>query len=517
MVLSQEPVKMNVFLQFLFDLEKVNKYLREKWIQIYDISYIDNQIITQALEEKLPLMADILGHLSQKATGKKSDLVNTLEQTLSLSEKNNNNQNLQQKKEITVPIPFNLTKPKPKALPEPIKIEKKVKANPIPQTIFKTNIEQINQKGKERLENIKKQVEQEYKESKIQKFEFQLDKRPTNIQKIYQEVEEKLNQELQFEKKNYRPPPTFKEPVEIKHNIAAILREDAKIKSVQEQEAKRLKDLEWNMRDSAEFENWKKEMKYKEQIEILEQQQRTKIEMELAREGAMKAFNEKIEKNKLQVLDMKDEQKRNQEEIIKKKEENILENKQVVLSVQETRDNASKEIAKLIEKKKLQADELKQKIEEELSKIKEEEEVERKKKEEIIRQIRELQKQPKQRTKGFDPTETMGYGLLQEMSLVQLREKLNEMKIIKEIEKEQRRENNLKKKDEKLQDIEVKVQEIKENSEMSLSNAKTKLEQSKKLQNKKKKHDDQQLQLPGPRYDAINSITEQKDEEDEHK
>lgn len=41
-----------------------------------------------------------------------------------------------------------------------------------------------------------------------------------------------------------------------------------------------------------------------------------------------------------------------------------------------------------------------------LLKKKEEEEVERKKKEELIRKIREIQKQPKERTKGYDPTET---------------------------------------------------------------------------------------------------------------
>lgn len=41
-----------------------------------------------------------------------------------------------------------------------------------------------------------------------------------------------------------------------------------------------------------------------------------------------------------------------------------------------------------------------------LLKKKEEDEVERKKKEELIRKIKEIQKQPKERTKGFDPTET---------------------------------------------------------------------------------------------------------------
>ena len=46
------------------------------------------------------------------------------------------------------------------------------------------------------------------------------------------------------------------------------------------------------------------------------------------------------------------------------------------------------------------------------------------KKEELIRQIRELEKIPIQRTKGFDPTEAGGHGLMIEMSVAELRERL---------------------------------------------------------------------------------------------
>lgn len=46
------------------------------------------------------------------------------------------------------------------------------------------------------------------------------------------------------------------------------------------------------------------------------------------------------------------------------------------------------------------------------------------KKQELIRQIRELEKIPIQRMKGFDPTEAGGHGLMEEMSIAELRERL---------------------------------------------------------------------------------------------
>ena len=44
-----------------------------------------------------------------------------------------------------------------------------------------------------------------------------------------------------------------------------------------------MKNLEMNMRDETEYENWKKEMKEKDMYEQLQNQQKRKIEMELAR------------------------------------------------------------------------------------------------------------------------------------------------------------------------------------------------------------------------------------------
>lgn len=44
---------MNVFFEFLFDIDLVIELVKPKWIEVYDENYIDNDIIGK-LEERLP-------------------------------------------------------------------------------------------------------------------------------------------------------------------------------------------------------------------------------------------------------------------------------------------------------------------------------------------------------------------------------------------------------------------------------------------------------------------------------
>lgn len=139
--------------------------------------------------------------------------------------------------------------------------------------------------------------------------------------------------------------------------------------------------------------------------------------------------------------------------------------KEVVISVQSQKDNAAKEVEKVKEEKKRIRDEINKDITEAMQRKKEEEAIEQRKKEELIRQIRELEKIPIVRTKGYDPTETGGHGLLEELSLAELRERLEFNKRQREIEVNQKREENLKAKEdfaEKLMGESERVQKARE-------------------------------------------------------
>jgi len=71
----------------------------------------------------------------------------------------------------------------------------------------------------------------------------------------------------------------------------------------------------------------------------------------------------------------------------------------------------------------------------------------------LIRQIRELERIPIVRTKGFDPTEAGDHGLLEEMSIAELRERLEFQRRQNEQDLEMRRQQNLAKKDKEAEDL----------------------------------------------------------------
>lgn len=77
------------------------------------------------------------------------------------------------------------------------------------------------------------------------------------MEKIKEEAEKRFQEEHKVVDTYWRPVPDFSEPSDVKLNVAAILREDKKLKELEEAEKKKLHDLEWNLRDSTEFENWK--------------------------------------------------------------------------------------------------------------------------------------------------------------------------------------------------------------------------------------------------------------------
>ena len=62
-------------------------------------------------------------------------------------------------KKVTIPVPFNLSENKPRILQEPMAISNQIKIKPLPLADYKkTSLKEIEEKRKEQLEIIKKNI-----------------------------------------------------------------------------------------------------------------------------------------------------------------------------------------------------------------------------------------------------------------------------------------------------------------------------------------------------------------------
>lgn len=84
-------------------------------------------------------------------------------------------------------------------------------------------------------------------------------------------MEDKEEQKLQFNRKHRIDMPEYNENGAVRMTYGQILREEKKIKEKQKIEEEVIKDLEWNMRDSSEFNNWRREQDHLEELNRLEE------------------------------------------------------------------------------------------------------------------------------------------------------------------------------------------------------------------------------------------------------
>ena len=98
--------------------------------------------------------------------------------------------------------------------------------------------------------------------------------------------------------------------------------------------------------------------------------------------------------------------------------------KDMIAQVHSNKEAAAEQVILKKQQNKDIRDEVHKDLQEGLKKRADEEAAQLAKRMELIRQIRELEKIPIQRTKGFDPTEAGGHGLMEEMSIAELRERL---------------------------------------------------------------------------------------------
>ncbi|CAM9215726.1 unnamed protein product, partial [Scytosiphon promiscuus] len=421
---SEDPTKMAQLLNYLMDWERVEGQLTQDWLTVFDLKYINDKMVGGLRRasakikdycEKLAVKAFSLSQAREEAKAKMG-LADVAE------------------KPLTVPRPFNLTKPGLRKVPEPIKIDQAslkttggaVLVGPSTDRLYRTNLAEVESGKKERLEKLRRQTVDKYKEmEEAGRGMFRLHETRNTLDALKEEAEKRMVEQLQFDKRFPTDVPKYpEEGSQVRLNAAAILREDALLKRKQGQDAKLIKSFESELRDSTEYYLWQTEMRdrdaaiRKEQVErkrayakASQQAARDSLEMQRAANSEI-AARIKVEK------DVMKEQREAEEELA------VFMNRRLVKEVAEVRSTAPKDAVKrVLDEKKWGKEKLCQELEELRAARKREVKEEEAKKKEAVLKLKE-QDVHEHHVKVFDPTESAGLGLLNEMSLVETKVRL---------------------------------------------------------------------------------------------
>jgi len=411
---------MSVFLSYVFDVSRLERSVKWDWLKIFDLEYVENYMLRPISESALAaekMRVEMLAKASGLAAEKEAS-----DGRVGIPEL--------PKKAPTRALSPRLTKAAPRAVPPPHKIPQEVIPGIEPQYLERTSLGQIEMEKTTRGELELEKTLQKYSESKIQPFE--LHETRSRLRASRRDAEAKDAANLQFEVK-HGPSLPFKpstQKPEFRMNASAYLREDSLYKRKQEDEVKLIKSYESELRDSTEYFRWQTEMRDKDQQGRREQVERVRMLAKLSAEEAQQAMEKQRNDNAEIAALIKVESAEMQKQLSFEADMHSLLNKQLVKEVIAVREHAPKEAqARLLEQRK----ERRAVIREEMSAFQSEKDEEELRsqaaREENVKQLKALSEVHSTPAKVFDPTESIGIGLLDEMSLLEMKERLSINKV----------------------------------------------------------------------------------------
>ncbi|KAA6395889.1 MAG: putative myosin heavy [Streblomastix strix] len=292
--------------------------------------------------------------------------------------------------------------------------------------------------------------------------------------------------------------PQYPDNANVRLNVAAVLREEKVFRKKQEEEAKILKQYEQDLRDSSEFEDWKQKGREKDEEDLRQKIEKTKEEIAQLSLEAQKAKILNVAKNQLAAAELQGDiasklhEKREADE--EEKERLMRQAEELNIETKNAVDEAKRLLA---EKKKENAEQMAAEKAQRAKEVAEQKAIEDAKRREIILQIKALERIPQTegRYQQFDPTTTPGYGLMDEMSLIELRDRLVMLQERELREREERRKGILAQKAEKDEEMAARVDFIAKLRQKSNIEAKGRRDKEAQLaeerrQRELKKHND---------------------------
>ncbi|KAG7376659.1 hypothetical protein PHYPSEUDO_012945 [Phytophthora pseudosyringae] len=418
LALALQPTSMHTFLSYLFNPEELRGTLQGQWTRVLDAEFVETEIIGKMILFK-PDIDKLLSQLHAKAFGRAASTRTSSPDAVDSASS----------KPPTVPIAPNITQPKPRRVLEPIRIPREVKANPVPASLNRLSLAELQAQQEARKQRTKAQVASKYDSS--DEFQFATAARGSNLEAIREEVERERDAALQFDFKA-KPVPhastsaaTAANTTEVKLNAAAILREDALHQRKKDREAALIRAYESELRDPLEFYRWQANMQQQDEANWRREVETRRLEMVQAQYDAIEAARQAKLENRDVALEMKERARSRAVEREQEENELVEKYRNLTEEVKRVRDTAPREAeAQVRAENARQRDALQEFLAAERERKAQEDAKEQAAREDLIRQIRALDRVHREHVAVFDPTETAQLGLLQEMSLAELRERL---------------------------------------------------------------------------------------------
>ncbi|KAL4094501.1 hypothetical protein PRIC1_010162 [Phytophthora ramorum] len=457
LALALQPTSMHIFLSYIFDPEELRGTLHAQWTRVLDAEFVETQIIDKMLSFK-PAIDKLLSQLHAKAFGRAASTRENQTGSIFSSSLTDSDVNTNTSKPPTVPVAPNITQPKPRRALEPIRIPREVKANPVPASLNRLSLADLQTQQETRKQRIKAEVASKY--DSADEFQFATATRTSNLEALREEVERERESALQFDFKA-KPVPhsstsaaTAANTTEVKLTTAAILREDALHKRKKDREAALIRAYESELRDPLEFYRWQANMQQQDEANSRREVETRRLEMMQAQYDAVEAARQAKLENREVALEMKERAKSRAAEREQEESDLIDKYRQLTEDVKRVRDTAPREAeAQVREENARQRDALQEFLAAERERKAQQDAKEQAAREDLIRQIRALDCVHREYVAVFDPTETAQLGLLQEMSLAELHERLRVRHEEQKRWEESRREAILTDKQEKSADL----------------------------------------------------------------
>uniref|UniRef100_A0A670I1Y4 Cilia and flagella associated protein 99 n=1 Tax=Podarcis muralis TaxID=64176 RepID=A0A670I1Y4_PODMU len=430
MVKAADPVKICKFLRFFFDVVNLHTWIKDEWNQIYDSAYVKENWIDPLVrwQPKMKQLIDQLDDKSIKCTATAS--------------------------KTTEPKAFNLTVPNPRAIMVPELIPPVEKTKPVPKSTYKP------QKLKQQLEGIKLKNRRKAEASSVLSLYLGLVRTaacPTTF------LQGKLNPQTSSGTLILKIIflPHLNSLIMLLCNATFTL--TALLCSVPQSSLfsfpYRIEQLLRGARDPSEFLDWQKEMYERDLNQKLAEAECKRLQGQLSHEEAILARQNRILENHRKAEQKREEEAEMSQQIAERRIQERKEREKMVHQVVEGRKNVKQARMKL-QKQKHQIGTVAEESQEILLQSLKEEEERFKKRYELIQQIRAIEYLPLMKQKFVDLTQTPNHGVLGEMSIVELQERLALLKQAQKKAEEEKRDQIIQEKYAKEQLLLDKLEQI---------------------------------------------------------